>query len=76
LLSLVAQIRFPLKTPSIPCCKQETMLALEGRNHKGGAIVKFEPQDLTFINADLDIRVSFEQVGRIRFCENFQGYNA
>lgn len=48
----------------------------KGRKHKGGAIVRFEPQNLTFINVDPTIRVAFEQVGCIRFCEKIQGYNA
>jgi ATP-dependent RNA circularization protein (DNA/RNA ligase family) len=49
----------------------------EGRRRttKGGDIVRFEPQDLRLVNADPTIRVSFEQVGCIRFCEKLQGYN-
>jgi hypothetical protein len=49
----------------------------EGRRRttKGGDIVRFEPQDLRLVNANPTIRVSFEQVGCIRFCEKIQGYN-
>jgi hypothetical protein len=45
------------------------------RNKKGGDIVRFEPQYLRLVNADPTIRVSFEQVGCIMFCEKIQGYN-
>jgi len=49
------------------------MSTLEEKKHKGGAIVWFEPQDIIVINADRTIRVAFEQVGCLRFCENIQG---
>ena len=45
------------------------------KKHKGGDILRFEPQDLTLINSDPLIRVAFEQVGCIRFFEKIQGYN-
>lgn len=51
------------------------MSTLEEKKHKGGAIVWFEPQDIIVINADRTIRVAFEQVGCLRFCENIQGWN-
>lgn len=47
----------------------------EDKKHKGGAIVRFEPQDVTVINADPAFRVAFEQVGCMRFCEKIQGYH-
>lgn len=47
----------------------------EGGRHTRGANFRIEPQDLTFINADPTIRVSFEKVECIRFCEKNQGYN-
>jgi hypothetical protein len=46
------------------------------KNARSGKVVRFEPQDLTLVNADPTIRVSFEQDRCIRFCENIQGYNA
>lgn len=52
------------------------MSTLEERKHKGGSIVRFELQYLTFINADPTIIVAFEKVGCIRLCEKTQGYNA
>jgi hypothetical protein len=53
------------------------MATPQGRrsNKKGGDIVRFEPQHLILVNAIPTIRVSFEQVGCIRFCEKLQGYN-
>jgi ATP-dependent RNA circularization protein (DNA/RNA ligase family) len=45
------------------------------RTTKGGDIVRFEPQDLRLVNADPTIRISFEQVGCIIFCEKLHGYN-
>jgi hypothetical protein len=42
---------------------------------KGVDIVRFDPQDLRLVNVDQTIRISFEQVGSIRFGENIQGYN-
>jgi hypothetical protein len=45
------------------------------RNKKGGDIVIFEHQGLKLVNADPTIRVSFEQVGCIKFSEKLQGYN-
>jgi hypothetical protein len=45
------------------------------KNARSGKVVRFEPQDLKLVNADPTIRVSFEQAGCIRFCENIQGYN-
>jgi hypothetical protein len=45
------------------------------KNARSGKVVRFEPQDLKLINADLTIRVSFEQDGCICFCEKIQGYN-
>jgi hypothetical protein len=38
-------------------------------------VVRFEPQNLNLVNTDPTIRVSFEQVGCMRFCEKVQGYN-
>jgi len=51
------------------------MSTLEDTKHKGGAIVCFEPQKISNINANPTIRVVFEQVGRMRFCERIQGYH-
>jgi hypothetical protein len=45
------------------------------RNKKGGNIIRFEPYGLNLVNAYPTIKVSFEQVGCIRFCEKLQGYN-
>jgi hypothetical protein len=45
------------------------------RNKKGGDIIIFEPYGLNLVNAYPTIKVSFEQVGCIRFCEKLQGYN-
>jgi hypothetical protein len=46
------------------------------KNVRSRKVMRFEPQDLKLVNTDPKIRVSFEQVGYIRFCEKFQGYNA
>jgi hypothetical protein len=43
------------------------------RNTKCGYIVIFDPKGLKIVNADPTIRVSFEQVGCIRFCEKLHG---
>jgi hypothetical protein len=37
--------------------------------------VRPEPQDLTLINEDPNVRESFEQVGCMHYCEKIQGYN-
>jgi hypothetical protein len=34
-----------------------------------------EPQNLTLVNEDLDVRASFEQVGCMVFCRKIQGFN-
>ena len=47
----------------------------EDKKNKGGAIVRFEPQNISAINADPTIRVAFQQVGCMRFCETIQGYH-
>lgn len=47
----------------------------EDKKHKRGAIIHFEPQDITKINADPNITLDFEQVGRMRFCQKIQGYH-
>jgi hypothetical protein len=44
--------------------------------NKGGSVLRCEPQTLELVNSDPAFRVSFEQVGCIRFCEKIQGYNA
>lgn len=46
------------------------------KRYKGSDIVRFKPQDLTLIKSDTSIKVSFEQVGCIRFCKKIQGHNA
>jgi hypothetical protein len=46
------------------------------KNARSGRAMRFEPQDLKLINADPMIRVSFEQVICMCFCERIQGYNA
>ena len=46
------------------------MTTPEDKKHKGGAIVRFEPQYVIAINVDVTIRMAFEQVGCMRFCEN------
>jgi len=53
------------------------METLDGikKSTKGGDIVKFECQGLKLVNADPRIRVSFEQVSCIRFCEKLHRYN-
>jgi ATP-dependent RNA circularization protein (DNA/RNA ligase family) len=45
------------------------------RTTNGDDIVRFKPQYLRLVNVDPTIRVSFEQVGCIIFCEKLQGYN-
>jgi hypothetical protein len=43
---------------------------------RSGKAVRFEPRDLELINEDPTIRVSFEQVVCMCFCERIKGYNA
>jgi hypothetical protein len=38
-------------------------------------VLRCEPQSLELVNSDPAFRVSFEQVGCMRFCEKIQGYN-
>jgi hypothetical protein len=38
-------------------------------------VLRCEPQSLKLVNFDPAFRVSFEQVGCMRFCEKIQGYN-
>jgi hypothetical protein len=38
-------------------------------------VLRYEPQSLTLVNSDPAFKVSFEQVGCMRFCEKIQGYN-
>lgn len=52
------------------------MIALDRKKHIGGDIVRFEPRDLALINSDPTIRVAFDQMDCIKFCEKIQGYNA
>jgi hypothetical protein len=40
-----------------------------------GRAVRTEPQDLTLINKDPNVRESFEQVIFMCYCEKIQGYN-
>jgi hypothetical protein len=42
---------------------------------RSGRAVRSEPQDLTLINENLEIKAYFEQVECMRFCENIKGYN-
>jgi len=53
------------------------MVTPKGRKKttNGGDNVIFEPQALKFVNVDPVVRVAFEQVGCIIFCEKLQGYN-
>lgn len=51
------------------------MTTLDRKKHRGGEIVRFEPQYLALIKLDPTIRVAFEKTGCIRFCENLQGYS-
>jgi hypothetical protein len=37
--------------------------------------VGLEPQNLTLVNEDPDVRVSFEQVRCMVFCRKIQGFN-
>jgi hypothetical protein len=37
--------------------------------------MRYEPHSLNLVNSDPAFRMSFEQVGCIRFCEKIQGYN-
>ena len=43
--------------------------------NKGGSVLRCEPQSLKLVNFDPEFRVSFEQVGCMRFCEKIQGFN-
>jgi len=43
--------------------------------NKGGSVIRIEPQNSQLVNFDPTIRVSFEQVGCMIFCEKIQGYN-
>jgi len=43
--------------------------------NKGGSALRCEPQILKLINYDPSFRVSFEQVGCMKFCEKIQGFN-
>lgn len=45
------------------------------KKHKGGVIVRFDRQGATVINVDPTIKVDFEKVGCMMFCENIQGYH-
>jgi hypothetical protein len=44
--------------------------------NKGGSVLRCEPQNLELVNYDPTFRVSFEQDGCMRFCENIKGYHA
>jgi len=46
------------------------------KNARSGRVVRFEPQDLKLINADMVIRASFKHVVCMHLCERIQGYNA
>jgi hypothetical protein len=43
--------------------------------NKGGILFICEPQSLKLMNSNLAFRISFEQVGCMRFCEKIQEYN-
>jgi hypothetical protein len=51
------------------------MTTQEKKKHRGGNVLRYEPQSLSLVNSDPAFRVSFEQAGCIRFCEKIQGYN-
>jgi hypothetical protein len=42
---------------------------------RSGRNVGPEPQNLTLINEDPEVRASFEQVGCMAFCRKIQGFN-
>jgi hypothetical protein len=42
---------------------------------QSGRAVRSEPKELELINEDLNVRVSFEHVRCMRYCEKIQGYN-
>ena len=41
----------------------------KNKYNKGGSVLRCEPQSLKLVNFDPPFRVSFEQVGCMRFCE-------
>jgi hypothetical protein len=51
------------------------MTTQQKKKHRGGNVLRYEPQSLSLVKSDPAFRVSFEQVGCIRFCEKIQGYN-
>ena len=45
------------------------------KKYRGNNVLRYEPQGLNLVNSDPALRVSFEYIGCIRFCEKIQGYN-
>jgi hypothetical protein len=41
--------------------------------HKGGNIVRFEPQGLQLLDSNLVFRESFQEIGCLTFCEKATG---
>jgi hypothetical protein len=78
----LGQSRLPLWVCAKSTARAEQICALHHGNipeHKervrSSRNVGPEPQNLTLVNEDLDVRASFEQVGCMVFCRKIQGFN-
>jgi hypothetical protein len=55
-------------------CTMETSQNIR-KGARSGRNVGPEPQSLTLVNEDPEVRASFEQVGCMTFCRKIQGFN-
>lgn len=52
--------------------KTDTMVSEKRKYNKGGNISRFEPSNMKEFNVSPFIKISFEDVGCLGFCERFQ----